>query len=68
METSFNKNTGGNLGRKSAAITFDLMSPLQADAKPKKGLCLRGAKGSIFLDFEQDGETADIDDHAFVVH
>ena len=60
----FNKNTGGTLVEKCCHY-FDLMN-LAADAKPKK-VYASGGQGVNFLDFEQDGETADIDDHAFVV-
>mgnify|MGYP001819222520 CR=1 FL=1 len=60
----FAEFTGGTLVEKCCHY-FDLMN-LFADATPARVFASTG-QAVNFLDFERDGRTADIDDHAFVI-
>ena len=59
----FNRYSGGTLVEKCCHY-FDLMN-LAAGSSPAR-VFASGGQAVNFLDFEQDGERSDIDDHAFV--
>ena len=60
----FNRNSGGTLVEKCCHY-FDLINVV-AQSRPRR-VYASGDQAVNFLDFEQGGESADIDDHAFVV-
>jgi myo-inositol 2-dehydrogenase/D-chiro-inositol 1-dehydrogenase len=60
----FNRFSGGTLVEKCCHY-FDLIN-LMAQSEPHR-VYATGGQAVNFLDFEQDGERSDIDDHAFVI-
>jgi len=60
----FNRYSGGTLVEKCCHY-FDLIN-LMAEGHPER-VFASGGQAVNFLDFRQDGERSDIDDHAFVV-
>lgn len=60
----FNRYTGGTLVEKCCHY-FDLLN-LMAQAAPQRVFAC-GGQAVNFLDFEKDGQRADIDDHGFVI-
>ena len=60
----FNRYSGGTLVEKCCHY-FDLIN-LMAEARPIK-VYASGGRAVNFLDFEQDGQRSDIDDHALVI-
>lgn len=60
----FNEYSGGTLVEKCCHY-FDLMN-LMAEAAPKR-VFASGGQAVNFLEFEREGRSADIDDHAFVL-
>lgn len=60
----FNRYSGGTLVEKCCHY-FDLIN-LLAESRPTR-VFASGGQAVNFLDFQQDGQRADIDDHAFVV-
>lgn len=59
----FNRYSGGTLVEKCCHY-FDLINQMAAGIPIK--VYAQGGRAVNFLDFEQDGERSDIDDHAFV--
>jgi predicted dehydrogenase len=60
----FNVNSGGTLVEK--CCNYFYLNNLRAEARPRR-VYASGGQAVNFLDFEQDGQPSDIDDHAFVI-